>query len=81
MKNIPIKNAKKVIICPGCGWTGGINDLGDFGSCPECGYENGDGPPYRLCTLKEMLVFKGDRYCEVEMSAFLGALFKVMEDE
>lgn len=79
MKNIPIKNAKKIIICPGCGWTGGVHDLSSRGECPKCEYESGDRP-YRLCTIKEMMVYRKGIYMDVNMAAFLGALFRVMDE-
>ena len=75
-----IKDAKKIIICPGCGWTGGVRDVGSMGECPECGYDNPDRP-YRLCTLKEMTAYYGDRYDYVNMGDFLRSLFRVMEGE
>lgn len=66
-----------IIICPGCGWTGDIEDLSD-GACPDCSYENGL-PPYHLLTLKEMLENEGE-YDDVKMDLFLVSLFRVLYD-
>ena len=73
------------IICPGCGWTGGIDELergGDIGelecgACPRCGYENGM-PPYRLLTLSEMREDDVEYY-DVRMDLFLEAYIRLLQ--
>ena len=66
-----------LIICPGCGWTGEINQLTKDGSCPKCGYETGKPP--RLLTTEEMLKDKKSIYNDVRMGRFLKALFQVLQ--
>jgi len=58
------------VICPGCGWTGGIAQL-QQGACPVCGYENGV-PPNRLLTLSEMRESDVE-YNDVRLDLFLEA--------
>lgn len=66
-----------IIICPGCGWMGVVEDLPENGCCPECDYENNQ-PPYRLLTLEEMLEDEWGEYDNVRMDSFLTALFRVL---
>jgi len=64
------------IICPGCGWTGGIAQL-QRGACPACEYENGV-PPNRLLTLSEMRESDVE-YNEVRLGLFLEAYIKLLQ--
>lgn len=66
-----------MVVCPGCGWIGIIEDLSD-GCCPDCGYEN-NLPPQRLLALQEMLEDEQtNEYNDVRMDLFLAALFRVL---
>lgn len=62
-----------VVICPYCAWKGSIDQLGGFGDCPECGYENGIDP-YRLLTLTELLQDSWTDFNDVRMGEFLTAI-------
>ena len=65
-----------MVICPGCGWIGVVEDLSNR-VCPNCSYEN-NLSPYRLLTLKEMLENRDGEYDGVRMDSFLTALFRVL---
>lgn len=66
------------IICPGCGWTGAIKELGkEYSQCPKCQYENGS-EPYRLLTIKEMLKNTEPEYNDVRMDLFLKSVIKMI---
>jgi len=60
---------------------GNVTDLAEYGTCPDCGYENG-ALPYRMLTLGEML--EGDEetsYMNVRLVLFLGALLRPLDLE
>jgi len=82
-----MKVSKKIletVICPGCGWTGLVQelvtDIVAAGSCPACTYENGV-EPYRLLTIREMLgtEFGDTQYIDVRFDLFLKSLFELLE--
>lgn len=75
------------VICPGCGWTGMVDNQDDYcghGRCPNCKYEHGRYP-HRLVTLAEMLEegerFYDLRYDQVQFDMFLKSLFKLIEEQ
>ena len=66
------------IICPSCGWSGDVVNLGDWGECPECGCENWKDP-HRLLTLQEML--ESDiEYNNVKFNLFLATLLRMVKE-
>jgi len=67
-------------ICPGCGWTGTMYDLAEYGACPDCGYENNQPPHWRLLTIAEMLE-DGGEYNDVRMDRFLRAILAILETQ
>ncbi len=68
----------ETIVCPGCGWVGGVDKLWDGADCPACGYENGT-EPYRLLTLSEMLEHKTE-YNDVRLDLFLLSVFALLDE-
>jgi len=69
------KHWANIIICPYCGWIGKKEQLGKYGSCPKCEYENGNGD---LFTLKEMLERPNEIYDDVDMQNFLTSLLMTL---
>lgn len=62
---------QSLIVCPGCCWEGEIQDLGKYGECPKCGYENG-AEPFRLLTVAEILAEEATgEYQDVRLGLFL----------
>lgn len=66
------------IICPGCGWTGRLDDLTEKRACPRCQYEN-SASPYRLLLLDEILTQNdGELWNDVDLGAFVRSLYRLM---
>jgi hypothetical protein len=79
------KKVLDTVICPGCGWSGSVQQLSTdimVGSCPNCEYENG-AEPYRLLTIEELIgtEFEDTEYHDVRFDLFLKSLFKLLEVE
>lgn len=66
-----------LVLCPGCVWKGKIDDLGTFGQCPKCGYENGN-PPGRLLTINELLL-SNSSFDEVVLGPFLRKICELQQ--
>lgn len=64
------------VVCPGCGWTGCVDELYS-GACPSCGYENNGWDGERLFTLQEMLG-KPVEYHDVRLDKFLRSILEVI---
>jgi hypothetical protein len=62
------------VVCPGCGWTGGINKLKD-GCCPVCDYVDGD---HRLPTLEEMLQIDDNNWNDVAVGPFAKGICRAL---
>ena len=71
------KVLEETVICPGCGWTGSVDQL-QYGACPDCWYENGTYP-YRLLTLSEMLKHETE-YNDVRFDLFLLSVFALLDE-
>lgn len=72
------KETKDKNVCLGCGWTGSITELSEYGTCPVCKYENG-APPYRLLTLGEILDSDEEAsYMNVRLDLFLKTVFHLL---